>query len=328
MWCLRSMLPLLFVLLFSSLATAKPVEIKIATVAPRGSIWTRIFQRFKARVHKLSKGQVKLRLYPGQVQGDERDVVRKMRTGQLDGGAFTAIGLAMINPEVLVMQMPGMFREYDKLDKARAALGKRLEAGFLKRGYVLMGWGEVGKVHMFSKHPVKSLADLRKRKVWVWTDDPISKAMMRKLGVSPRLLSLPAVLPALNTGMVDTVFNSPLGCAALQWHAKVKYMSTESMAIAIGATVVSKKAWNKVPADLRDKIRELSRKYHRALLKRTRRDNERALATLKKLGIQMLPSYANKDRQAVEKAAIAVTKSFVPRYFSKDLLRKVLAARR
>ena len=113
------MLPLLFVLLFSSLATAKPVEIKIATVAPRGSIWTRIFQRFKARVHKLSKGQVKLRLYPGQVQGDERDVVRKMRTGQLDGGAFTAIGLAMINPEVLVMQMPGMFREYDKLDKAK-----------------------------------------------------------------------------------------------------------------------------------------------------------------------------------------------------------------
>jgi len=303
------------------------VEIKIATVAPQGSIWMRIFNKMKAKILKKTNGEVKLRYYPGQVQGDERDVVRKMRTGQLDGGAFTAVGLAQLNSKALVLQMPGMFREYDKLDKARVALNAVMEKTFLDKGYVLLGWGEIGKLYIFSKHKIKKLSDLKKRKVWVWTDDPISKAMMRKLGVSPRLLGLPGVLPALNTGMIDTVTNSPLGCTALQWHSKLKYVAGESTAIGIGATVITKKAYDKLKPEHQKILLKYSRKYHQALLKRIRRDNTRALATLKSMGMKVMPKFDAADRKKFENAARKVTESFAPRYYPKALLKQVLKHR-
>lgn len=320
---------LVALLLAPSWASAKTV-IKIATLAPQGSIWMRYFNKLKVKVKKETGGAVALRFYAGGVHGDERDMVRKMRTGQIHGAAVTAIGLAMLNPEVLVLQMPTMFTTYAKIDKARNALADQLEQSFLKRGYVLAGWSEVGPLHTFSAYPIKNLADLKKRRVWVWSDDPISKAMMRRLGVKPRLLGVPAVYPALNTGMVDTVNTSPYACMALQWHSKLKYMSPEPWAIGVAALVVTKKIIDKVRkqnsahADL---IVKLSRAYSRALLRRIRRDNDKARKALLAGGMKLLPKTSNSDRKRYERAAKQVARSFAGRYYSKALLKKVQGLR-
>ncbi|MCA9668450.1 MAG: TRAP transporter substrate-binding protein DctP [Myxococcales bacterium] len=312
-------------LVSAPMAAQARVEIKIATVAPRGSMWMRLFNKMKARILKATKGEVKIRYYPGQVQGDERDVVRKMRTGQLHGGAFTAIGLGLINPKVLILQMPMMFKDTAQLDRVRDKLAADFEKTFNDKGYILLGWGEVGPVYFFSKVKVTSLAGLRERKVWAWSDDPVAKTTLRKLGVKPRLLGLPQVLPSLNTGIVDTVYNSPLGLLALQWHSKVKYMGAEPYAIGIGATVVTKKAWSKLSAEQQKVVMKISRRYHRAMIKRVRRDNERALkALLGNFGIKKVPLPAG-DMKVFRKAAKKVRKAFVPRYYSKGLLDKVLS---
>lgn len=308
-------------------AAEAKTEIKIATVAPRGSLWMRLFNKMKARIAKDTGGAVVLRYYPGQVQGDERDVVRKMRTGQLHGGAFTAIGLSQINPKALVLQMPRMFQSYEQLDRTRERLHKELAQTFIEKGYVLLGWGEVGQVYLFSTENINGVGGLRKRKVWVWTDDAISKAMMRALNIAPRLLGLPAVLPALNTGMIDTVLNSPLGCTALQWHSKVRYISADPLAIGIGATVITKKAFDQLQPEHQQLLLKISDKYHRALLKRIRRDNDKALQTLKTLGVKTMPAFTAADRKAFEQASQKVTKSFVPRYYSAELLDQILQAR-
>ncbi len=302
------------------------VEIKIATVAPRGSMWMKIFNKMKARILKETNGDVKIRFYPGQVQGDERDVVRKMRTGQLNGGAFTAIGLGLLNPQVLIMQMPGIFKSYASVDRARKALTPDFEAAFRKRGYELLGWGEVGWIHLFTKNKITTLDDLKKQKVWVWNDDPISKAMLRKVGVSPRLLSLPQVLPSLNTGMINAVYNSPLGCMALQWHSKVKYMGSQPVAIGIGATVITKAVFDKISPENQKKVKEIATKYHNYMIKRIRKDNEKALKALKDSGIEVLP-ITKADMAALYKVGRSVANSFVPRYYPKALLDKLRKAR-
>src|SRR3989339_1173742 len=181
-------------------------EIKIASVAPDGSAWSRLFKRMNKEIQGKTKGEVTFHFYPGQVQGDERDVIRKIRTGQLDGGAFTAVGLSMINPKVLVLQMPMMFTTYEQLDRVRDKMNQEFEISFREKGYELLGWGDVGWVYLFSQNQVNNKSDLIKQKVWVWNDDPLSKAMMKIAGVSPRQLGLPQVYPALNTGMVNAVY--------------------------------------------------------------------------------------------------------------------------
>jgi TRAP-type C4-dicarboxylate transport system substrate-binding protein len=301
-------------------------ELKIATVAPNGSAWMRIFNKMKARIKKETGGAVKIKFYPGQVQGDERDVVRKMRTGQLEGGSFTTVGLSQINNDVLVLQVPMIFETYEQLDKVRKALSKEFEKSFRDKGYELLGWGDVGWVYLFSKHPVKNLPDLKKRKVWAWGDDPLTKAMMREAGISPRLLGLPQVYPALNTGMVDTVYNSPLACLTLQWHTKVKYYSDFPLAIAIGATVVTKKAFDKLSPEHQKMVKKVAQAYHKALNKRIRRDNEQALKALEKQGIKPV-AVSNKGKKQFRDIAMKVGRKFVGRYYSKGLFQKVLKNR-
>jgi TRAP-type C4-dicarboxylate transport system substrate-binding protein len=312
--------------LLAVLALAAPAraatEIKIATVAPQGSAWMRIFNKMKARVKKETKGEVKLHMYAGQVQGDERDVVRKMRTGQLQGGSFTAVGLSMINPKVLVLQVPLMFKDHKQLEKVRKALHEEFEKSFRDKGYELLGWGDVGWVYLFTKNPVASKDDLKKQKVWAWGDDPLSKALMRTAGVSPRLLGLPQVYPALNTGMVNAVYNSPLACLTLQWHTKVKYYSDFPLAIAIGATVITRKAFDKLKPEHQKLLKAIAMKYHEALNKRIRKDNDKALKALRGQGIKpvTVPDASRKQFRAI---AEKVAEKFAPRYYPKALLKRV-----
>lgn len=300
--------------------------IKIATVAPRGSIWMRVFNKMKKKIAKKTNGEVILRFYPGQVQGDERDVVRKMRTNQLQGGSFTAVGLSMLDREALVLQMPRVFKNEASIDKVRDAMMADFEESFKKRGYILLGWSEMGWVHLFSKNEVRTLDQLRKQRVWVWNDDPISKAMMRKLNLKPRALGLPQVYPALNTGMIDVVMNSPLGAMALQWHTKVKYMLEEPLAIGIGATVITKKSFDSLSKEHQELLIKYARKYHKKLTKRIRLDNEKAKKVLISSGVKVIPMQAA-DKKAYNDAAAKVAKSFVPRYYPKAILDKVLRLR-
>jgi len=320
---MRRTLTLLALTLCVGAAPARAAtEIKIATVAPQGSAWMRIFNKMKARVKKETGGEVTLRMYAGQVQGDERDVVRKMRTGQLQGGSFTAVGLAMINPKVLVLQLPLMFKSYEQLEKVRKKLHGEFEQSFREKGYELLGWGDVGWVYLFSKNPVASKDDLKKQKVWAWGDDPLTKTLMRTAGISPRLLGLPQVYPALNTGMVDTVYNSPLACLTLQWHTKVKYYSDFPLAIAIGATVITKKAFDSLKPEHQKLLKSIAMKYHEALNKRIQKDNDKALVALRGQGLKPV-TVPEKSRKEFHEIARTVADKFAPRYYPKALLKKV-----
>jgi TRAP-type transport system periplasmic protein len=316
--------------LIAALGLAAPAragsEIKIATVAPHGSAGMRIFNQMKGKIEKKTGGEVKLRFYPGQSQGDERDVVRKINLGQLQGASFTAVGLSMINPKVLVLQMPLLFNSYEQLDKVRTALRSEFEQSFRDKGYELLGWGDVGWVYLMSKDPVKSTADLKKHKVWVWSDDPISNAMMKAAHIDPRLLGLPQVYPALNTGIVNAVYNAPLAALTLQWHTKVKYYSDFPLAIAIGATVVTKKAFDALTPEQQKAVKEIAEKHHVALTKRVRRDNDKALETLRAGGLQRVevPEASKKEFRAL---AAKVAQQFSPRYYPKELLSRVLKLR-
>ncbi len=318
-------------ILLLGLAAAPPAqavtELKIATVAPSGSAWMRIFKKMKDKIEKETGGEVVLRFYAGQVAGDERDVVRKMRTGQMHGGSFTTVGLGMINPKILVLQVPMIFDTVAQLDKVRAAMREDFRKSFEEKGYVLLGWGDVGWVYVFSNNPVRSKADLKKQKFWAWQDDPLSKALLKEAGVSPRLLGLPQVYPALNTGMIDAVYNAPLACLTLQWHTKVKYYTRFPLAIGIGATVISKKAFDALKPEHQKVVLEVAEKYHDALNKRIRADNDKALGIIEKAGIKPV-DVTDTERKEFRDIAMKVGTSFAPRYYPKELFEKVLRLRK
>ncbi len=291
------------------LAPARPARaeathtIKIATLAPDGTLWMKLFQDWARDVERDTSGSLKIKFYSGGVAGDERDLVRKMRLGQLSGAAVTSIGLGLIQPEVRVLEVPMLIRSWDELDHVRAALDGELRAKFAEKGFVLLGWGDVGPIYLFSKIPIRAPADLDKVKLWAWSDDPISRALVAHLHVTGVPLGAPDVLPALSTGMVDAAFGTPLAVLALQWYTKVTHVTSMRFGQAIGATVIAKAQFDKLTAAEQKALLDDARKMESALQAQIRAENERALASLQRAGLVVDASPPGMEK---ELAAVAL----------------------
>jgi TRAP-type C4-dicarboxylate transport system substrate-binding protein len=260
--------------------------IKIATLAPEGSSWMKLFHEWAATIEKRSG--VKVKFYAGGVAGDERDAVRKMRLGQLNGAAVTAIGLGLIQPEVRVLELPFLFKDADELDWLRTKLAPEFAKKFEDKGYVLLGWGDVGPVNVFTNIPIKSKADLQQTKLWAWVDDPLVRTLFQQLGLNGVPLGVPDVLPALQTGLINACYGSALSTLALQWHSKVKYITSMVLSQSVGAIVMKKEAWDGLSADAKNIITEESKTLQGKLLKMVRADNKTALAKMQQQGLQVV----------------------------------------
>ncbi|MCC7541412.1 MAG: TRAP transporter substrate-binding protein DctP [Deltaproteobacteria bacterium] len=259
----------------------QPTVIRIATLAPRGSSWMRVFNAWDRTLKQRTNKQLSLRFYPGGVQGDERDVVRKMGNGQLDGGAITSVGLGQIVRPVLVLQVPGLFRRYQDIDYVRERLTQELSAQFEQAGYKFLGWGDVGMARVFSNRPITRPSDFRNVRPWVWRDDPISQAFMEVVGATPVRLGVPEVLPSMQTRIIDTVTASALAAVQLQWAGRVTHVTQQSDTVLVGATVMRKSVFDALPADMQTALMETSAQAHATLVRTIRREDDAAFTTLR-----------------------------------------------
>jgi len=267
------------------LITAALVVLKIAALAPEGSSWMKLFHKWQNSVEERTSGAVQIKLYAGGAQGDEKDMLRKIKLGTLGGAAITAIGLSAITPEVRVLEV---CRTYEELDHARAKLDKLLRKSFENHGYVLLSWGDVGPVHLFSKKPIRSLEEMQTVKMWMFNDDAITRKGFEMLGLHGVPLSIPEVQPALSTGMIDTYIGSPLSTLALQWYAHSRYMTSSVLGQATGAVVIGKKQWDALTPEARQALTETSARLQEEVTAQVRADNEKAWATLKERGIEVV----------------------------------------
>lgn len=308
------------------LAAAQSVERRIATLAPRGSAWMKTLTRGAAAVEKATEGRVKTKYYPNGVQGDERDVIRKMRLGQLDGAAVTSVGLSLIEPSIRVLELPRMFASIEEMDYVRSKMWRYFRRKFAKKGFVLATRGDVGFVYFYSKSPVKSLKDLRSAKVWVWSDDEIARAMFKQLNIKGIPMGVPDVLSSLTSGRINASYASALAATALQWSTKVKYMTSMPLSYSIGASVTRLDAWKQLSKDDRKAITKALKKQSSDLRKTVRRDNKTARKQMIRKGVKVVETPPDMIRD-FDIAAKAVWKELVGKLYSQEELDLVLKYR-
>ena len=275
----------LFLLCALTARAEEPYVLKFATLAPVGSTWMNIIAEWASKVDKESQGRLKFKFYPGGVSGDEPDMLRKIRFGQLNGAAMTGHGIGYIYSPARVLEIPFLFRTYGEVDYVRAKMMPEIRAGFRKNDYELLGWMEIGFVRFFSRTPIHSMEDLKKHRIWLWQGDPLGMAVFSASDISPVPLPITEVFTSLSTGLIDTVIAPPLGAIALQWFTKTPYMTEIPMADGIGGLVVSSKFFNKLPNDLQELLLRTGNEASEKLLIETRKDNEKSLAVLKQNGV-------------------------------------------
>jgi TRAP-type C4-dicarboxylate transport system substrate-binding protein len=277
---------LLGVLLAVAAVPAHAVDIKIATVAPDGSRWIQQMRAGAEEVSARTAGRVTIKFYPGGVMGNDAQVLRKIRIGQLQGGAFTAGGLGERYGAVNLYGIPLLFRSLDEIDAVRAELDPELAAGLEQAGFVTFGLIEGGFANVLANEPIHSVEDMRRKKVWVPEGDPISFMVMEALGLSPAVLPVTDVLTGLQTGLIDIAFASPVAALVLQWHTKVKYITEIPVSYSMGIFAIEKGAYSALSAADQQIVREVMTRYIGALDREARDDNRRAAEVLARSGLQ------------------------------------------
>ena len=279
----------LFLLSLPGSAFAEPEYVlKFATLAPPGTTWMNLLEEWNEQVKLRSKGRLAFKFYPGGVQGDEPDVLKKMRFNQLQGGAFTGYGIGRIYSPARVMELPFLFKNTEEIDLVRNALMPEFRKGFRDNGYELLGWMEVGFIHMFSKHPIRTMDDMRSQRIWLWQGDPIGLAFFKASGISPIPLSIIDVYTSLSTGLIDTVYAPPLGAIALQWFTKTKYISSLPLTNGMGALIVTRRFFASLPDDLQAILGETGTETGKKLITATRLDNAKSIDELRLRGLEFV----------------------------------------
>ena len=316
----RMLLALLILVLPAQLPAA---TLKIATLSPDGTSWMRSMRAAGDEIAKRTSGRVKLRFYPGGVMGNDASVMRKIRVGQLQGGAVTPGALAAVDKDLQVYSIPFLFRNLAEVDHVRRSMDARLMKGLERKGFVGFGFAEGGFAYLMSRKPIKTVDELRARKVWSPEGDRIVLTAFDAVGVSPVSLPITDVLTALQTGLVDTIASPAVGAIALQWHTKIKYLTDVPLLYTYGLLVISNKAFKKLSKGDQRLVRAVLNRTFRDIDRRNRKDSAQALSVLKRQGIGFVeppPKDLNRWRKTVDTAVQRLVRRG---FFSGDVVARV-----
>jgi len=311
---------ILLSLLFASSGYSQ--RVKFATVAPEGSTYLKVLREYADEVTSLTDGKVKFKIYPSQIQGDEKDVLRKIRLGQLHSAGFTGVGLGEILPEVRIMELPMLYRDYDEVDHIASLLYEEFARKFEEKGFVILGWADVGFAYVYAQKPIASLKDLRRTKMWMWEGDPLAEATFKSLDVNAIPLSLTDVLTSLQTNLIEGVYVPPLPCVSLQWHTRIKTITNLPLANVMGAVLISKKQFDKIAPEHQTILLEKGREYMSKLVQSGRVDNQKSLDLMIDSGTKLVDVPAA-DIAAFQAAATSAHTNLVGRLYPQEMLDRV-----
>jgi TRAP-type C4-dicarboxylate transport system substrate-binding protein len=274
---------------FVGLATLLPLgtsaraeqTITLGTIAPKQSLWGKVFDAWGEAVRKKSDGKLTIQVYYNGTQGDDAAMIGKLRAGQLDAAAVSSVGLSQIHKPMLALQLPGLFRSWAGVDRARDAVGPELVRGAEAEGFVVR-LGDIGRLRSMARgFAPRTPGDLRGRKVLAWRNDVIGPTVQQLIGqIAIVPLSPPEVLPALRQQTIDALSAPALAAEQLQWAPQLDHVGADSVVVALGGMVFSKKRLDALPGDLRAILDDTGARASAALRQRVRAEDDAAYERL------------------------------------------------
>ncbi|MGD2185181.1 MAG: TRAP transporter substrate-binding protein DctP [Desulfobacterales bacterium] len=293
----------LVICFLSPSAPAASLELKIATLSPDGSAWMQKMRQGANEIAVKTSKRVVFKFYPGGIMGNDKAVMRKIRFGQLHGGALTGGSLSKVFSDGQVYSLPLKFRSLPEIDYVREHMDPLLMDGFEKGGFVTFGLAGGGFAYVMSTAPIRSVDALRHQKVWIPDHDATISEAMHAFGIRPVPLPIADVRASLQTGLIDTVTVSPIGAIVLQWHTQIKYLTELPMAYVYGLLVVDRKVFSKISPEDQKTVRQIMGRTWQAIDHQNRTDNIEALKVLRNLGVQFVKPVSAVEKEWFDVAA-------------------------
>ena len=308
-------------------ARSKTIRMKIATLAPAGTPWMKAMRAATDYVEEKSGGRVKFNYYAGGVMGDEPDVIRKMKMGVIQGAGITLAGVRLTVPEFQVMELPFLFpnRNYAETDYVYDKTFDYFEKAAWEHGYKLVAISEAGFAHFWTKGKVENLVrDFPLQKVWQWEGDPVMLEISRSLDVNPISLPLPETLTALQTGMINAFYGTPLHVLSFQWNKFVDTIYTPSLFYTPAFFIFTKEAWESLPEDIQamvydEEVQKIKQEY----LQKIHEADEDALKALAETGGINVVEIPPDELEKIKEKTMKVWETLPGEMFPKEILEEV-----
>ncbi|HEB83291.1 MAG TPA: C4-dicarboxylate ABC transporter [Gammaproteobacteria bacterium] len=315
------------VLVFAPLAALQAKTIKIATLSPEGTYWMKQMRAGAKEIKEKTGGRVKFKFYPGGVMGNDENVLRKMRVGQLQGGAITIGSLAAAVPDSTIYGLPFLFSSLEQAEKIRKTTDPMLIDEMAKKGYISFGIAQGGFTYLMSVNEIHNFDDLRKQKSWVPENSDVALAVYDYIGITPISLPLSDVLTGLQTGLINTIFTSPIGALALQWHTHINHVVDMPLNYLSATMIIDKKVFDSLSEADQKTVREVMGKVYRNIDSQNKKDNIAAREALIKKGVKF-HKLADADRAEWKKAGDVVIEQMRRKYqYTPALYNAVTAGR-
>jgi TRAP-type transport system periplasmic protein len=303
------------------LASAQEVTVKLGTLAPQGSTWHNLLKDMGEKWAEASGGKVKLRIYAGGTQGNEGDMVRKMAVGQLQAAAITNVGMHDIVKDPQALSAPGIIDSEAEFDAVFPKVEPELDKLLETKGYVALHWSQVGFIRIFCSKPYRTPAEISDAKMFAWDGDPASVEAWKAAGFRPVVLSSTDVVPSLQTGMINCIANVPLYLLTARLFERANHMIDVPWGYLIGATLIRKETWDKIPADVRPKLLAISRDLGKRVDSEVKKLNDDAIVAMQKQGLDVVKVDPAPWRAAAEKAWPVVRGKVVPAPFFDEVVK-------
>jgi TRAP-type transport system periplasmic protein len=272
------------------------VRLKIATLSPEGSMWMEKMRQGAVKVAQETNNRVKFKFYPGGVMGNDKAVLRKIRIGQLHGGAVVAGSLSRFFPSNQLYAQPMKFKSLEEVGYVRQYMDQYIIDGLNQAGFVTFGLMGGGFAYIMSQKPVETVEDLRNQKVWIPDNDKISQDSIKAFGISPITLPIADVRTSLQSGLINTVATSPVGAIVLQWHTQIKYVTNIPLIYLYAVLAIDKKKFSKIAEPDQKITTQIMTKAMKEIDIQNNKDNIKAIQALKNRGI----TFINPSQQAID----------------------------
>lgn len=300
------------VLLLPSADSAQTVALKLASVVPENSIWDKNLKQMAADWTQSTAGRVTVAIFAGGSQGDEPTVLRKMRVDALQAASLTGVGLGTIDPAFNVFDIPFFFSSYDELNAVTQALTPAIRSRVEAKGFVLLNWGHGGWTQVFTRRPVRTLDDLKKTKLYTSAGNDRMVQWFKANGFEPRAMAMTDIMTGLTTGMIDGLPTPPLAALMFQWYRQTPYMLDIGLAPVVGATIVTRKAWNAIGDADRPKLLAAAAQVQERLQNDVPNQDAAAVTEMTKRGLTVTSASGPEWRAEADALARTLRGDMVP----------------
>jgi TRAP-type C4-dicarboxylate transport system substrate-binding protein len=302
-------------LLSLTLPLQAKVILRLGTLVPKGSAWDNILRRMASDWRKESDGDVVLRIYPGGAVGDESEMIRKMRIGQLQVAAISNAGLAEIDSRAYAVMLPMMFESYEEWDYVRQKINPILEEKLAENGFVVLAWSDAGWVYFFSNQPMRTPAELKSMKLAGSVSESSTVDIFKWAGFNPVPISTVDMLTGLQTGLIDSAYMPIMLAEASQFYRQAKHMTDLKWAPLQGALVMHERGWKQLSPEQQTMVMQTAKDVGEELKNDIRQHEVRSLQAMKSRGLQVLSlddAARAEWRKAAESAYPKVRGNLVP----------------